>query len=212
MLRIGGGHGASAPLPTLRARRNGGHVTGRAFARPVGFAHPTRYALHAVVRSLSNTAGKLSDAIEGAHRGEAVLDTTLPGKPRCTTGASPSAGYIRFRTASRQPAAVSRRRSAELCYATSYLGLAYKRVQLRSETRGEVRPTNSRTRLGLFCNAEYDRCGGTECYDDQARNTHRILRSQVKSEIIPHDLARNDNSSDEESADWIAFQSYPSTD
>jgi hypothetical protein len=150
------------------------------------------------MRSLSITAGKLSVAIERAHRGEAVLDTTLPGKPRCTTRASPSAGYIRFRTASRQPAAVSRRRSAELCYSTSCLGPAYKRVQLRSETRGEVRATN-RTRLGFFRNAEYDRCGGTECYDDQARNTHRILRSQLKSEIIPHDLARKDNSGDEES-------------
>jgi hypothetical protein len=154
----------------------------------------------AAVQSLSITAGTLSLAIEGAHRGEAVIDTTLPGKPRCTTGASPSAGYIRFRTASRQSAAASRRRSAELCYATSYLGLGYKRVQLRSETRGEVRPTNSRTRLGLFCNAEYDRCGGTECYDDQARNTHRVLRSEIKSEIIPHDLASNDNSGDEASA------------
>jgi hypothetical protein len=48
--------------------------------------------------------------------------------------------------------------------------------------------------MGYFCNAEYERCGGTQCYDDPARNAHRILRSDVKSEIIPHDLASNDNS------------------
>jgi hypothetical protein len=51
--------------------------------------------------------------------------------------------------------------------------------------------------LGFFGKAEYDRCGGTERYDDQARNTHRILRSQVESEIIAHDLARDDNSGDD---------------
>ena len=157
------------------------------------------YGGYAAVRSLSITAGKLFGAIEGARRGEAVRgDTTLPGKPLGTIRASPSAGYVRFRSARRQSAAASRRRSAERCCSSWRLGLAYKRVQLRSETRGEVRATN-RTGLGLFCNAEYDRCGGTECYDDQAGNTHRILRSQLKK-IIPHDLARNDNSGDEESA------------
>jgi hypothetical protein len=197
MLRIGGGHGARAPLPTLRAAYNVAPFAGR-------FENDSERRFHlgrvlkrrltcAAVRSLSKTAGKLFLAIEGAHRREAVRgDTTLPGKPLCTIRASPSAGYIRFRTASRQSAAASRRRSAELCGSTLYLGRADKRVQLRSETRGEVRATH-RTRLGFFCEAEYDRCGGTECYDDQARNTHRMLRSQVRSEIIPHDSASNDN-------------------
>jgi hypothetical protein len=142
------------------------------------FAHPTRSA---AVRSLSKTAGKLFLAIEGARRGEAVRgDTTLPGKPLRTIRASPSAGYIRFGTASRQSAAASRRRSAELYCSAWRLGPAYKGVQLRSESRGEIRATN-RTRLGFFCNAEYDRCGGAECYDDQPRNTHRIPRSQVRN-------------------------------
>ncbi len=160
------------------------------------------------LRLLGFTAGKLFCAIEGARRGEAVLgDTALPGKPLRTIGATRSAGYIRFRTASRQSAAVSRRRSAELRGSAFYLGLAYKRIQLRSESRGEVRATN-RAGFGFVCNAEYDRCGGAECHDDQARNTHRILRSQFKSEIIPYDLARNDNSGDDCSISSAAWRSF----
>jgi hypothetical protein len=118
------------------------------------------------VRSLSNTAGKLFVTIERARRGKAVLaDTTLPRKPLCTIRAGPSAGYIRFRTASRQRAtAASCGRSAERSDSTLCPGLIYKRVRLGAETCGEVRATN-RTRLGFFCNGEYDRCGGTECYD-----------------------------------------------
>jgi hypothetical protein len=149
-------------------------------------------------RSLPQTVGNLSPTIEVACRGPAVLaDATLPGKPLCATRAGPPAGCRWAGCASRQLAGVaSRRGRASRRGSTSYRGSVCKRVQLRPETRGEIRAANRRRGR----NRGHDRCGGTEYCYGKAGSPHRILHSWLMREIIRHDLAENDNGADEEGA------------